>query len=58
MTDQTVEETKDAGSDEGQVEQDGSSVKDKIEHAFDSMKDKFTGDDKDSAVDKDDAKQE
>jgi hypothetical protein len=60
MTDQTVEETKDPGSEEVQVEQteqadqpeDGSSIKDKVEDAFDSVKDKLTGGDKDDDVDK------
>lgn len=69
MTDQTVEETKDAGSDEAQVEKteqpaqtdqpEGDSLKDKVEDVVDSVKDKFTGgDDKDDAGEKDDAKQE
>ena len=59
MTDQTVEETKDAGNDEAQVEQsDGSSIKEKFEDAVDTVKDKLTGgDDKDSAGDKDDVKE-
>jgi hypothetical protein len=58
MTDQTVEETKDAGSDEAQVEQtDGSSLKDKVEDAFDSVKDKLTGGDKADDVDKADDKE-
>jgi hypothetical protein len=65
MTDQTVEETKDAGSDEAQVEQTeqavqpegDSSLKDKVEDVVDSVKDKLTGGDKDSADDKDDAKE-
>ena len=55
MTDQTVEEVKDAGSDEVkadpavQTEEEGSSIKDKVEHVVDSVKDKLTGgDDKDS----------
>ena len=59
MTDQTVEEVKDAGSDEVaaepavQTEQadqadEGSSVKEKVEHVVDAMKDKLTGGDKDS----------
>ena len=59
MTDQTVEEVKDVGSDEVQADQaektepaapaeEGSSLKDKVEHAVDTVKDKFTGGDKDS----------
>ena len=61
MTDQTVEETKDAGTDEAQVQQtdqpEGDSIKDKVEDVVDSVKDKFTGGDKADDVDKADDKQ-
>ena len=54
MTDQT--EVKDASSDEVQADQavqtdqadEGSSLKDKVENVVDTVKDKFTGGDKDS----------
>jgi hypothetical protein len=62
MTDQT--EVKDASSNEVaadaavQTEQtepaeEGSSLKDKVEHAVDTVKDKLTGGDKDSDADSD-----
>jgi len=61
MTDQTVEETKDAGTDEAQVQQtdqpEGDSIKEKVEDVVDSVKDKFTGGDKADDVDKADDKQ-
>ena len=60
MTDQTAEETKDAASEEVAADQpEGeSSIKEKLEDAVDSVKDKFTGGDKkDSAGDKDDVKE-
>jgi hypothetical protein len=59
-----VEETKDAGSDEAQVDQteqadqpEGDSIKDKVEDVVESVKDKFTGGDKADDVDKADDKQ-
>ena len=64
MTDQTVEETKDAGSDEVQADQteqadqpEGDSLKDKVEDAVDTVKDKFTGGDKAEDGEQADAKE-
>ena len=56
MTDQTAEETKDAGSEEVAADQaeDGSSIKEKVEDVVDSVKDRLTGGDKADEGDKPD----
>ena len=57
MTDQTAEETKDAGNEEVAADQaeEGSSIKEKVEDVVDSVKDKLTGGDSDKAEDGDKA---
>ena len=59
MTDQTAEETKDAANEEVAADQpEGeSSIKEKLEDAVDSVKDKFTGGDKSDDAEKADEKE-